>query len=650
MKIIEISVSDDYKIPKFIETATPRQWERVLTMLDDIGELTKNNDNSQHDELIKQSVALQEQLKALTSSFEDKEKQHNIALDKLKKQLISQKNTITNDLKQQHETKITDLQAQLHAIHSTELEKLQTKIDSLQTELRKKEQSTQELIDFSLENAEKQHSSIREALAAQVNKLREENESLKNTIKNNEEALSFSISTAVASSLTSIKQQHEERIIELHSQINSQKEAYSQTLHQSLQEMKAVLSSTYEQKTLEYEKTIASLTNSISSLQQERNSSITSSITSLSNKLDPLVKMYTGTNEEKGSLGEKSIRDILINDPSYKEAIINDTSSSRALGDFIFKWRTLSCLFEIKNKKTLTLEDMNKFARDIRDSASSTFHVNCGVFVSIHTNNFPSRTRETIQLDYIDSIPVVYIHAPPPSTSVTSAIILLDKVLSIAAASSETSSSINFLQQSIRQHYNFLLSNKKDIEKEITTHKRAIVSLTKKLNEIINMIDSLDTLSFIHQNNQNNHVNNQTNNTDDKSSSSSDDDIRSDIIYKFIELTKKLKKYPSLEELQSSLSITKNTIDSFGGYRQITLDAIETHLYENISVEVVDAFNSYIADKDITSITRKQLEKDRVITQYLFQKILTVVKVPNIVETIAEFCSAYHENYPSADG
>jgi hypothetical protein len=123
----------------------------------------------------------------------------------------------------------------------------------------------------------------------------------------------------------------------------------------------------------------------------------------LNTSLEPVVKYHSGTSEEKRVCGEQTVFNLLRDDPRYETAELIDAS-----GDILFKWKNLKCLIEVKNKKILTKEDIHKFIKDVKESCQSDKAINCAVFVSLQTSVFPERSRELIQFDLINNIPVIY--------------------------------------------------------------------------------------------------------------------------------------------------------------------------------------------------------------------------------------------------
>ena len=127
----------------------------------------------------------------------------------------------------------------------------------------------------------------------------------------------------------------------------------------------------------------------------------------LTSLLTPVAKFYSGSNSDKGNGGENIIHNILLSSENYNDAIIEDVSGQTASGDIYFAWRQLKCMIEVKNKKTITKEDMSKFERDVTE-LSNNKKINCAMMISLQTNIFPSQTRNYIKLSIIENTPVIY--------------------------------------------------------------------------------------------------------------------------------------------------------------------------------------------------------------------------------------------------
>lgn len=115
-----------------------------------------------------------------------------------------------------------------------------------------------------------------------------------------------------------------------------------------------------------------------------------------------MSQYYVGGNITKGNLGEQKIMDILNN--RYPNAQMKDCSGIPHSGDIQFVLGKLNLMIEIKNKKTIVADDIQKFMRDMHENDTCA-----GLFVSLATNAISGYT-DTIRLDYYLGKPCVYVY------------------------------------------------------------------------------------------------------------------------------------------------------------------------------------------------------------------------------------------------
>ena len=251
------------------------------------------------------------------------------------------------------------------------------------------------------------------------------------------------------------------------------------------------------------------------------------------------------SNNEKGTTGEQSIISILKTD-MFIDAVIEDVSGIAAMGDILFKWRNIKCLIEVKNKQSLTKNDMDKFIRDIQQSTV----INCAIFISLKTNEFPNRSRIPIQVDMHGNIPIVYCHLLHDS-NLLYAVYYLSHLLN-----NQLDQNTTLLADYFNKYYADLqlmqqntLSSIKQKEREILSLKRSLSSYTQQLEHIKMHIPQLI-----------NHLPN-------KIIESPDDFLErlyKKCINRLLEYKKNLDRYPTYNE------IIKESIISRSEYKQLT--------------------------------------------------------------------------------
>lgn len=124
-------------------------------------------------------------------------------------------------------------------------------------------------------------------------------------------------------------------------------------------------------------------------------------------KIDSLLGSgNTLDNIEKGNFGEQFVTQAIYNE--FPESVIDDVSGETAHGDCIWKMDSGSfrCLVEVKNVAQSKNLDVGKFVRDM-NSQLSNGEANCGIFVSLKTDNIPNKGK--FKLEYIQNYPVIYV-------------------------------------------------------------------------------------------------------------------------------------------------------------------------------------------------------------------------------------------------
>ena len=213
----------------------------------------------------------------------------------------------------------------------------------------------------------------------------------------------------------------------------------------------------------------------IQSNKQSDSEFIKSQISDIKTSLQPVLKFYGEDNYSKGKAGEQTIINYLNQNDRFTDAIITDKSKTAESGDIYFRWNKMRCLIEVKNKKLITIDDVNKFIRDIELSDN----INCGIFVTLQTAIIPGKSRDVIQFDIIKNIPVIYTFVSSPK-DINYAISCLEKIMSFTINSDDN---IKCLLTYFTSYYNDVQANIKDIEGAIVQNKKDLKKLTKKLDK-----------------------------------------------------------------------------------------------------------------------------------------------------------------------
>lgn len=233
-----------------------------------------------------------------------------------------------------------------------------------------------------------------------------------------------------------------------------------------------------EPSELSNEPPIQSITPLIKRLEEEleeqriRNNVLTEQLETNLKYLKPLLKFHTGTNNDKGTLGENFINNTLAD--MFPDAVLHDTSGKAAAGDIVFEWRGFKIMIEVKNKQTITQTDLDKFLRDMDQN-----DYNAGIFLSFHTNVFPGRSRENIQLDFHNGKPLVYMHASMPCNELNFVMRALYQILNVPPRQQD-----NF-QVKFSELFKLLVTQIEFIQTEIRRKEKELQSYNKQIGQLI---------------------------------------------------------------------------------------------------------------------------------------------------------------------
>jgi len=108
---------------------------------------------------------------------------------------------------------------------------------------------------------------------------------------------------------------------------------------------------------------------------------------------------------EIGAIGEETVEQW-IRETNPNAEIINK-SHETAKGDYHVKIGNKLFLIEVKNKKAIVNTDIHKFIRDVEENKND---IHAGIFITLNSPNIPN--KGDFSLEYIDDIPVLYLHAP----------------------------------------------------------------------------------------------------------------------------------------------------------------------------------------------------------------------------------------------
>jgi hypothetical protein len=321
----------------------------------------------------------------------------------------------------------------------------------------------------------------------------------------------------------------------------------------------------------------------------------------LSEQIQPIINMYTGSNEEKGTAGEQTVMNILM-EPKYESAKVFDTSGEAACGDIHFHWNDLRCLIEVKNKKTITLEDMKKFERDVRNCKESNKNINCAIFVSLCSGQYPGRSRETIQLDMINNVPVIYTYIANLDMLHYS-IMCLNNLVKNTKTDSHTMETLMSYYNGYAKHVGKSITY---FSKLIKSHETNIKSLKKEINQLTILDEDLASNTELYQVQE---VSDLLIDEDEEDSLDMGNEEKTEpldltavgvdssidrVVDYYINQSLTQKKNPSIVDVIRHFNITTNILlRKLGGIKAIALRANKKYMTNMVSNDVVRRLKLY---------------------------------------------------------
>lgn len=198
--------------------------------------------------------------------------------------------------------------------------------------------------------------------------------------------------------------------------------------------------------------------------------------------LEPMKKLLTGTVEEKGTYGERIVMSTIASCGVFSDGELIDSSGFGGLGDGILKWKDLYCLIEVKNKISLTHEDIEKFRADLlRDK------FNCGLFVSLRTKILSGKMligdgNHGLNVEFLEGKPVIYLYFSG-SESLIGGILMLQGVVKMIKK-------IGIVEKDVKKT-NLAVKKIKESRDELEKFNRGMM---RKINEIKRRIDDLNKI------------------------------------------------------------------------------------------------------------------------------------------------------------
>ena len=396
-------------------------------------------------------------------------------------------------------------------------------------------------------------------------------------------------------------------------------------------------------------------------------------------KMEPVNKFFGGTNSEKGTGGEYVIYNMLVTESRYTDAIVEDVHGQTAKGDILFKWRKIACMFEVKNKQVLTNADMEKFERDIKGLVANNA-INCAVFVSLLTGVFPGRTRDIMQVDICERIPVIYLNLDIQNGKYSNlhyAIACLEQLVKISGSAGDN---VKKLTGHFNNFYIYLQAQNDYFTRQVSDCKQALkrAEVAFELNrrtldglkndyKLFGMQDEQDEQDDEQdddqQNTHNTHNiqamhNTQNDNHDEQLDIKNADQLNANkSSYKTINLSDlaeskiQIKKIIldllrdgqtlTADRLLNKLKISAEELKLFGGFKTI-IDEVKNDYYKSIINNDVIAKIKKFRVENKRDILRKELVQYKIIGEVALRQLSVVVKERARVQNIVAYCYAQH--------
>lgn len=266
--------------------------------------------------------------------------------------------------------------------HNRQMDKLRQENDALHRQLTVATTESRSEIDTKVDG-------IRSKYEAEI-------ESLRSVIKSENEAHKNQLMTASRDHLArhaSEMGKYEAEIMSLRSMIKAEHDSHKHELVTSSREESARHSLEIAKLESTYHDTIRYMKTTISALEESK--------AHKDEELKRYEKQNSMNNVEKGIEGETNVMEYL--GATFVEGEILNTSKKGGHGDIHFKYKDTTIVIEVKNKDTITLEDVAKFKRDVLETQCQG-----GVFVSIrHGVKIPCHS--VYDVEWVKGIPLIYI-------------------------------------------------------------------------------------------------------------------------------------------------------------------------------------------------------------------------------------------------
>jgi len=340
------------------------------------------------------------------------------------------RDNFATQMKRETDREVTAVKAEL-SIRLEEIKQIKEKNDLLTADALRQLNTVHERHAEEIAKVNEKRTAEIIELQAKIKETNHQRELMKATLEHTRQLEKNQIEHAVNDAL--LKQQLAEKTLiakytaEI-SMINERKAADTIELQAKLNESKAnianlqlTLQKKHTAEIAEYTKLLGEKSKEINALhanhaadiQRLSESETNKRLEAMNNQLAPMYEFYNGSNNDKGTLGEFTVKKIL-EDARFSGALIQDVSSTAEDSDIYFCFSNLKCLIEVKNKKIITRGDVTKFERDVAKNVASG-KINCALFVSLVSNKLADINISNIYTKVLNNIQLVHVHLTSPN-------------------------------------------------------------------------------------------------------------------------------------------------------------------------------------------------------------------------------------------
>lgn len=264
-----------------------------------------------------------------------------------------------------------------------------------------------------------------------------------------------------------------------------------------------------------------------------------------SSKDEKLSEILTAKNMnvvKMGQIGELSVEEYVVKE--FNEGKMENTSKQGGQGDMHFVYRDFDILIEVKNKNSITPDDVSKFLRDVKECPQSVG----GVFVSIKPGvNIPCHSAYDVE--WINGKPVIYVSNF--ETIPYMVYVAIKTIFTYATITADINGKVSATDTELEKY--------KQETKTLLANVAAFVPIVdESICNVKRSYDSLNKLQTTLRNQFSQHL-----------SHIEEDNSISKILRAFSHHYNQFGKLPTVDNLKQ-LGITKKHISQAGGMRKIT--------------------------------------------------------------------------------